>query len=173
MPGEKYRLLFGLNLKNIKGKDLVIAKTLPYILSFESRQYDYVTNRPLDYENYLFNLGEDFYLIFEYKDVQEEYTPEMGKWHDRNIRRYYKYLKTKDFSHFLKALTTNLENNLKLIEASPTLLSQYYSQIIFEPTTISKADLKAIKRLSANDLKKFVEKYLEEQDYHKIVIKAH
>jgi hypothetical protein len=62
---------------------------------------------------------------------------------------------------------------LKLIEASPTLLSQYYSQIIFEPTTISKADLKAIKRLSANDLKKFVEKYLEEQDYHKIVIKAH
>jgi len=173
LPGEKYRLLFGLNLKNIKGKDLVIAKTLPYILSFESRQYDYVTNRPLDYENYLFNLGEDFYLIFEYKDVQEEYTPEMGKWHDRNIRRYYKYLKTKDFSHFLKALTTNLENNLKLIEASPTLLSQYYSQIIFEPTTISKADLKAIKRLSANDLKKFVEKYLEEQDYHKIVIKAH
>ncbi|NLW55908.1 MAG: insulinase family protein [Firmicutes bacterium] len=172
LPGEKYRLLFGFNLKKLKGKELIIAKTLPYILTFESRQYDYVTNRPLDYDCYLFNLGEEFYLIFEYKDVQEDYTLEMSKWHERNIRRYYKYLKAKDFSRFLKALAKNLENQLKLIEASPNLLGEYYARLIFEPTTISKADLTAIKRLSSSDLKKFVEKYLEEQDYHQVVIKA-
>jgi len=172
LPGEKYRLLFGINLKKMKGKDLVIAKTLPYILTFESRQYDYVTNRPLDYDIYLFNLGEDFYLIFEYKDVQEEYTPEISKWHERNIKRYYNYLKAKDFSQFIKALSTSLEKTLKLTESSPILLNEYYAKLIFEPTTISKADLATIKRLSSNDLKKFVENYLADQTYHKVVIKA-
>ncbi len=172
LPGEKYRLLFGFDLKKLNGKDLTIAKTLPYILTFESRQYDYVTNRPLDYDSYLFNLGEEFYLIFEYRDVQEEYTPEIGQWHDRNIRRYCKYLKAKDFSSFLKALAKWLEKRLQLIEASPALLGEYYSQLIFEPTTISRADLTIIKRLSSSDLKKFVERYLEDQAYHQIVIKA-
>jgi predicted Zn-dependent peptidase len=173
LPGEKYRLLFGINLKNIKGKDLAIAKILPYILTFESRQYDYVTNRPLDYANYLFNLGENFYLIFEYTGVQEEYTPEISKWHERNISRYYKYLKAKDFTRFLKALSTSLENNLKLIEAAPAPLSEYYSQLLFEPAHISKADLATIKHLSSNDLRKFVENYLEAESYHKVVIKAY
>jgi len=172
LPGEKYRLLFGIDLKKIKGKDLVIAKILPYILTYESRQYDYVTNRPLDYDNYLFNLGENFYLIFEYKDVQEEYTPELSKWHERNIRRYYKYLKAKDFTPFLKALTKSLENNLKLIQAAPGLLNEYYADLLFEPARITQADLATIKRLSSADLKKFVENYLENQSYHKVVIKA-
>jgi len=61
---------------------------------------------------------------------------------------------------------------LQLIEASPALLGEYYSQLIFEPTTISRADLTIIKRLSSSDLKKFVERYLEDQAYHQIVIKA-
>lgn len=172
LPGTEYRLLFGFNLGAIEGKDQAIAKILPSILLFESRQYDYVTNRPLDYDCYLFKLGADFYLIFGYNDVREEYTPEMKKWHERNINRYYKYLKAKDFSKFLKAVSTSLQKELKLMEASPGILSEYYSQLRFEPTTITADELKIIKALSAKDLKYFVEKYLEGQSYHQLVIKA-
>lgn len=58
------------------------------------------------------------------------------------------------------------------MEASPGILSEYCSQLRFEPTTITAGELKIIKALTAKDLKNFVEKYLEGQSYHQLVIKA-
>lgn len=170
--GEEYRLLFGFPIPKPGARDLLVAKVLPYILKYESPQYDYMSNRPLDYQIFLTSMAGQYFLILSYRDNHEKYTGEMNLWHQKNFLRYCKYLKAKKFNKFLDTLTKALERNLKGMDTDSTIYNESIAARLFEPETIHDEDLEAIRKLTGNDFKNFVQKYLEIETYTKIVIKA-
>jgi predicted Zn-dependent peptidase len=172
LQGENYQLLYGFDLKTLSGKELLVAKVLPYILNYEARQYDYLTDRPLDYQIFLFNLKNHYFLIFQYRDCLTKYSPQINDWHQKNLERYFKYLGAKNFNKFLSSLAGGYEKFFETLELNSNSLNDYYDKILFDPTTISFDDVSAIRNLSSNDFKAFVQKHLNGQKYHQIVINA-
>ncbi len=170
--GEQYQLLYGFNLQELSGKDLAIAKVLPLILNYESRQYDYINNRPLDYQIFLYNLAGDNMLIFQYRDCLAPYSSEIENWHQKNLARFFKYLGAKKFDKFLNYIVKYFDKYFEAVELDSGALNDYLDQYLFEPTAITEKDLSAIKNLSSSDFKKFVEKYLDGKKYQKIIVKA-
>lgn len=172
LNGETYKILFGFELNGLSGKELTVAKALPMIFNYESYQYDYLTNRPLDYNISLFNLFDRFYLIFTYRDSQNPYSLEINNWHQNNLKRFCKYLQTKSFDKFLDWLSLMLGRDYHIVNSDPSALNDYYKYILFEPSSLTVEDAAAIRRLSAKDIKNFVKKYLEGKSYQKVVVKA-
>lgn len=172
LPGEEYRLLLGFTLSKPGAKDLLVAKVLPYILKYESPQYDYMSGRPLDYQIFLTGMAGHFFLVLSYRDSHEKYNEEINRWHQKNLIRYCKYLKAKKFNKFLNKLTKALERNLKGMETDSAIYNESIAAQLFEPETIHSKDLEAIQNLTVTDFKNFVQKYLEVDTYTKIVIKA-
>ena len=172
LQGEKYKLLYSFDLGGLKDKDLLVAKILPYILEYETRQYDNLTDRPLDYGIGLFNYSDRFYLVFTYRDPHEEYNSQMNAWHEKNLQRYYRYLKTKNFSKFLKNVTDAMSRSYQTLHYNPLSLNDYYFYSLFDPTQITQEELSRIAGLSSRDFKRFVEKNLEGNKPYKIVINA-
>lgn len=172
LNGETYKILFGFELNGLSGKNLTVAKALPMIFNYESYQYDYLTNRPLDYNIFLFNLTDRFYLVFTYSDNQNPYSLEINTWHQKNLERFCKYLQTKNFDQFLDWLSVMLSRDSYLISSNPFSLNNYYKSILFEPSSLTIKDSSAIRGLSSKDIKNFVKKYLEGKSFHKVVIKA-
>lgn len=170
--GEEYRLLLGFNLPKPGPKDLLVAKVLPFILKYESPQYDYMNNRPLDYQIFLTSMAGQYFLILSYRDCSQKYTEEMNSWHQKNFIRYCKYLKAKKFNKFLAALTKALDKDIKSIETESTSYNEFIADKLFVPESIQDNDLDGIRKLSSDDFKNFVQKYLEVDSYSKIVIKA-
>jgi zinc protease len=169
--GEEYRLLLGFPIPNPTATDLLVAKALPYILTYDSPQYDYMSNRPLDYQIFLTSMAGQYFLILSYRDCHEKYTGEMDTWHQKNFSRYCKYLKAKKFNKFLSLLAKALDRNMSRIENESTGYNDFITAKLFEPEAIHDNDLEGIRRLSSNDFKNFVQKYLEVDSYTKIVIK--
>jgi predicted Zn-dependent peptidase len=172
LQGEKYQLLVGFDLKELSKKELLVAKVLPDILSYETRQYDHQTDRPLDYQIFLINLNTHYFLIFQYRDCLTTYSPQINAWHQKNLERYFKYLGAKKFNNFLSSLVRSYDQLFETLDQDSYRLNDYYVRTLFDPTTISDRDLSAIRSLSSNDFKAFVQKYLSGQPYHKIVINA-
>ncbi|MGE5606180.1 MAG: M16 family metallopeptidase [Bacteroidota bacterium] len=172
LNGEAYQILFGFELNGLTGKDLTVAKTLPLIFEYESYQYDYLTNRPLDYDISLFNLTDRFYLVFTYRDCQNQYSLDLNIWHQENLARFFRYLQTKNFDNFLHWLAFKLNNDFQIIASDPVYLNDYYKNLLFEPSSITTKDLTAIRRLKSKDISNFVTKYLKNSGYQKVVIKA-
>jgi predicted Zn-dependent peptidase len=172
LMGEKYQVLFGFELKNLSPHDLMVAKVLPYILEYESHQYDHVNNRPLDYRISLFNLAGHYFLVFIYRDPDNPYSLAIGEWHQKNLERYFKYLQAKKFEKFLARFSKSQQKSLESLKFDPVMLNEYISLIQFDPAEISARDLDAIQRLSTKDFKEFVQKYLVTKYYQKIVVKA-
>lgn len=172
LPGEEYRLLLGFPIPKPDARDLLVAKVLPYILKYESPQYDYMSNRPLDYQIFLTSMAGQYFLILSYRDCKEKYTGEMNLWHQKNFLRYCKYLKAKKFNNFLEKLTKALERNVKGIDSDSAVYNESIAARLFEPESIHDQDLEGIRQLSSNDFKNFVQKYLEVDTHTKIVIKA-
>lgn len=172
LNGENYQILFGFELNELSGKSLAVAKTLTLIFEYESYQYDYLTNRPLDYNISLFNLTDRFYLVFTYRDCQNQYSLELNAWHQENLARFCKYLQTKNFDAFLHWLSVKLSKDFQIIAFNPFYLNEYYKNILFEPSSLTVEDLKAIRRLKSKDISNFVEKYLKDTSYQKVIIKA-
>lgn len=172
LQGEEYQLLYSFALPGLSRKDLLVAKVLPYIFSYESRNYDPVTGRALDYDMGVINLKEHFYLILTYRDCLNQYSPEIDDWHRKNLTRYCKLLKMKKFDKFLDNLSTWIKKEQILLEVDPALQNEYFSRKLFDPTIITDSDLKGIRSLSSGDFKTFVQKYLEGKPYQKTVIKA-
>jgi predicted Zn-dependent peptidase len=170
--GEEYRLLLGFNLPKPTPKDLLVAKVLPFILKYESPQYDYMSDRPLDYEIFLTSMAGQYFLILSYRDCNQKYTEEMNSWHQKNFIRYCKYLKAKKFNKFLEALTKAMDKDIKSIETESTSYNEFIVGKLFMPEAIHDNDLEGIRKLSSDDFKNFVQKYLEVNSYSKIVIKA-
>ncbi len=172
LNGETYKILYGFELNGLSGKNLTVAKALPVIFNYESYQYDYLTNRPLDYNISLFNLTSRFYLIFTYSDNKNPYSLEINTWHQNNLERFCKYLQTKNFDQFLDWLAIMLSRDYHIISSDPFSLNNYYRDILFEPSSLTVEDAAAIRRLSSKDIKSFVKKYLESNSYQKVVVKA-
>lgn len=172
LSGEAYQILFGFELNGLTGKDLTVAKTLPLIFEYESYQYDYLTNRPLDYDISLFNLTDRFYLVFAYRDCQNQYSLDLNNWHQENLARFFRYLQTKDLDNFLQWLAWKLSYDFQIIAADPVYLNDYYRNLLFEPSSLTAKDLTAIRRLKSKDISNFVSKYLKNNGYQKVVIKA-
>ncbi len=172
LMGEKYQILFGFELKNLKPDEILVAKVLPYILEYESHQYDHLTNRPVDYRIALFNLAGHYFLTFIYRDPVNPYSLEISEWHQKNLARYFKYLQAKKFEKFLAGFSKSQSKLLKSLKLDPAMLNEYISLVRFDPAEITSEDLQAIKHLSTRNFKKFVQKYLVNKYYQKIVIKA-
>lgn len=172
LNGETYKILFGFELNELTGKSLTVAKALPLIFNYESYQYDHLTNRPLDYNISLFNLTDRFYLVFTYRDCQNEYSLELNTWHQKNLERFCKYLQTKNFDKFLDWLSIELDKSFRVMGSKPVYLNDFYKNILFEPSSLTTEDLGAIRRLNSKDIKNFVKKYLEGKSYQKVVVKA-
>lgn len=172
LNGETYKILFGFELNGLSGKNLTVAKALPMIFNYESYQYDYLTNRPLDYNISLFNITDRFYLIFTYSDNQNPYSLEINTWHQKNLERFCKYLQAKNFDKFLDWLSVMLSRRSYIISSDPFSLNNYYNDILFEPSSLTAKDAAAIRGLNSKDIKNFVKKYLEGKSYQKVVIKA-
>ncbi len=172
LNGESYQALFGFELNELTGKNLIVAKALPFIFNYESYQYDHFTNRPLDYNISLFNLTDRFYLVFTYRDCQNEYSLDLNTWHQNNLARFCKYLQAKNFDNFLDWLSVALEKNLQVMGSNPMYLNDYYKNFLFEPSSLTVEDLRAIRGLKSKDISNFVKKYLEGNRYQKVVIKA-
>lgn len=172
LNGETYQILFGFELNELSGKSLTVAKTLPLIFEYESYQYDYLTNRPLDYNISLFNLTDRFYLVFTYRDCQNQYSLDLNLWHQENLARFFRYLQTKNFNNFLGWLALKLSNDFQIIGSDPFYLNNYFKNILFEPSSLTAEDIKAIRRLKSKDIGDFVEKHLKNGGYQKVVIKA-
>lgn len=170
--GEEYQLLLGFNLPKPTATDLLVAKVLPYILRYESPEYDYMNDRPLDYQIFLTSMAGRYFLILGYRDCQQKYSAEMDAWHQKNFIRYCKYLKAKKFNTFLATLTKAMDKNMKSIGSDSTRYNDFIAQKLFMPEAIHEQDLEKIRGLSGNDFKNFVQKYLEIDSYFKIVIKA-
>jgi predicted Zn-dependent peptidase len=171
LMGEEYQLLFGFDLKQLPPDALVVAKVLPFILE-ESRQYDYLNDRSLDYQIFLYHIADRDYLVFMYRDCREKFSLALSTWHQKNLQRYFKYLKAKNFDKFLKWKSNSLENYFETFLFDPALLNEYYAGILSEPTAITPEDLQAIRRLSSKDIRNFVQKYLEGKSYQKVIVKA-
>ncbi|NLW45815.1 MAG: insulinase family protein [Firmicutes bacterium] len=172
LNGETYKILFGFELNKLSGKELTVAKALPMIFNYESYQYDHLTNRPLDYNILLFNLTDRFYLIFTYSDNQNPYSLEINDWHQNNLKRFCKYLGSKNFDKFLDWLGLMLSRDYHILSSDPFSLNDYYKYVLFEPSSLTAEDAAAIRRLSSKDIKNFVKKYLESKSYQKVVVKA-
>lgn len=172
LNGETYQILFGFELNELSGKSLTVAKTLPLIFEYESYQYDYLTNRPLDYDISLFNLTDRFYLVFTYRDCQNQFSLDVNTWHQGNLTRFFRYLQTKNFNDFLNWLALKLNNDFQIISSDPFYLNNYFKNILFEPSSLTAEDIKAIRRLKSKDINNFVEKYLKDSGYQKVIIKA-
>lgn len=172
MQSGKYKLAYGFDLKQISGKDLAVAKILPDILNYENRNYDNITNRPLDYEISLYSFYDHYYLVFVYRDYQNEYSPEIIAWHQKNMDRYFKFLKNKNFSKFLDTYSNNMDRYLQSLNSDASQSNDYYFYSLFYPAMPNANDLSTIRNLNSGDFKNFVQKYLEGKPYHKIVIKA-
>lgn len=172
LQNDKYRLIYGFDLKEIGGRDLVVAKLLPYLLTYDNRNYDNVTNRPLDYDIFLFNRYNRLYLLFMYRDYLEPYNEKAIAWHQKNLDRYFKFLKAKNFNKFIKDLTGYYSRYYDSLIADSTQLNDYYYYSLFDPTMLTEKDLSTARGLSSGDFKRFVEKNLEGQPYHKVVITA-
>ena len=173
LNGETYQILFGFELNELTGKDLLVAKALPLIFYYEFYRYDHLTNRPLDYNISLFNLTDRFYLVFTYRDCQNQYSLDLNTWHQQNLVRFYKYLETKNFDSFLERLSLQLSKDSKIIISDPPALNNYYTNILFEPSKLTVKDLKTIRSLKSKDISNLVKKYLQGKPYQKVVIKAH
>lgn len=172
LPGEQYQLLNSFELRELSGKELLVAKALPYILNYVTHQYDHLTDRPLDYRIFLLNLSNRYFLIFQYRDCFVKYSPQIEQWHQKNLERYFKYLNSTNFSPFLNSLAGGYDKYFGILGDNAADLNEYYDQILFEPTGISYQDAAALRRLTPNDFKIFVRKYLQGQKSHKIVINA-
>jgi predicted Zn-dependent peptidase len=172
LQGEKYKLLYSFDLGGLKGQDLLVAKILPYILEYETRQYDNLTDRALDYGIGLLNYSGRFYLVFTYRDPHEEYDLKMIEWHEKNLRRYCMYLKTKKLDKFLKNMTDAMSRSYQALQYDPLSLNEYYFSSLFDPTQITQEEHSRIANLTSRDFKRFVEKNLEGNTPQKIVIHA-
>ncbi len=172
LMGEKYQVLFGFELKNITLEDLKVAKVLPFILEYESHQYDHATNRPLDYRIALINLSGHYFLVFIYRDPNNPYSLEIGEWHEKNLARYFKYLQAKKFEKFLSRFAKTQEKAFESLNYNPAALNNYITLAQFDPAVILTKDLRSIQYLSSGNFKKFVQKYLAGKYYQKIVVKA-
>lgn len=170
--GEEYQLLFGFNLPKPTPKDVLVAKVLPYILKYDSPQYDYQHNRPLDYRISLASFAGRYFLVLSYRDRREKYSTEMESWHQKNFARYCKHLKAKKFNKFLAQLTKSYEKSIHGLENDPSGLNELIARKLFLPAAITDTDLDGIRRLTENDFKIFVQKYLEVDSFCKIVVKA-
>jgi hypothetical protein len=172
LTGEKYRVLFGFDLKNPSPRELIVAKVLPYILKYESHQYDHVNDRPLDYGISLFGLSGHYFLVFLYRDPANPYSLDIDEWHQKNLARYFKYLQAKDFEPFLAKFTKFQTKFLETLEFDPGALNEYLTRARFDPAEITAADLGVIRRLSSKDFKNFVQKHLAGKYYQKIIVKS-
>lgn len=172
LDGENYNILFGCELPKLSGKELTVAKVLPYLLEYDSRNYDVFKSKPLDYSIDFLNLGDYYFLILWYRDCQDKYTPEIEIWHHQNLERYLKFLKTKDFKKFLTRLSDFMEKRLEFYRTDPAALNEIYDSTLFDPSAITVDDYTEIHDLSSNDFKNFVEKYLEKKSYQEIIIKG-
>lgn len=172
LSGEYYQVLLGFELKKISGKDLLVAKALPLLAELHPLGYDYLYDKPLNYDISLLNAGGRFYLIFGYADSRNDYTLEMNTWHEQNLARYCKYLQAKNFDQSLKSLAKNMETLYKIYATDPEYLNLFYDQILFDPTAITSAELKAFSKLKPVDFKNFVIKYLQNKNYQKVIVKA-
>ncbi|MCL6590223.1 MAG: insulinase family protein [Firmicutes bacterium] len=172
LAGEYYQVLLGFELKKLAGKDLLVAKALPLLARLHPLGYDYLYDKPLNYDISLLNAGGRYYLIFCYTDYQNDYTLEMNTWHDQNIIRYCKYLQAKNFSRSLQSLAKSLETYYKIYALDPDYLNQFYEQILFDPTVIASSELSAFRNLKKADFKNFVSKYLENKSCQKVIVKA-
>jgi hypothetical protein len=172
LMGEKYRVLFGFDLKNLTEHELTVAKSLPYILKYESHQYDHVNNRPLDYGISLFSLSGHYFLVFVYRDTQNPYSLAMDEWHQKNLARYFKYLQAKNFEPFLTKFSKRQSKLLETLEYDPGALNEYITNTQFNPAGLTASDLPAIRSLTTKKFKDFVQKYLIGKYYQKIIVKA-
>ncbi len=172
LNGETYQVLFGFELNGLTGKNLTVAKALPLIFNYESYQFDHLTNRPLDYNITLFNITDRFYLVFTFRDCQDPYSLELNSWHQKNLARFFKYLQAKNFDGFLDWLSSWLSRQYQAMGLDPYFLNDYYKNILFEPSSLTIEDLRAIRGLKSKDISNFVKKYLEGKSYQKVVIKA-
>jgi hypothetical protein len=172
LMSEKYRVLFGFDLKNLTPHELTVAKVLPYILKYESHQYDHVNDRPLDYGISLFSLSGHYFLVFVYRDPSDPYSLAIDEWHQKNLSRYFKYLQAKDFEPFLAKFTKYQSKLLETLEYDPVALNEYITNTQFDPAGLTASDLAAIRRLSSKHFKDFVQKYLTGKYYQKIIVKA-
>ncbi len=172
LMGENYRVLFGFHLKNMTPRELTVAKVLPYILQYESHQYDHVTDRPLDYGISLFSLSGHYFLVFFYHDPSNPYSLAVDEWHQKNLARYFKYLQAKDFEPFLAKFTKYQSNLMETLNYDPVSLNEYLTNAEFDPAGLTASDLSAIRRLSSNNFKNFVQKYLSGKNYQKIIVKG-
>ncbi len=170
--GEEYQVLFGFELKKPNAKELRIAKTLPLILEYESKQYDYINKRPIDYQISLLHLSGKYYLVFQYRGTGEKYSPELDNWHKKNLNRYFQYLQTKNFSKFISSVKKSLLNEVQLIESDPARASEFYANQLFEPAALTTEDISKFDQLMVKDFKNFVQKYLAGKEYLKIIVKA-
>lgn len=172
LQGEEYEILFGFHLKQLNEKELVIAKILPFIFRFEAYKFDYISNRPLDYQISLLSLSSNYFLVFTYRDNKEKYTLEINNWHQKNLIRFCKYLTTKNFDKFLDWSAKDFEKTYEWNSYNSMSLNNLYANQFFEPSQISISDLSILNRISSNDLRNFVKKYLENKGYQKVVVKA-
>lgn len=172
LMGEKYRVLFGFDLKNPTPHELMVAKVLPYILEYESHQYDHVNDRPLDYGISLFSLSGHNFLVFVYRDPNNPYSLAIDEWHQKNLARYFKYIQAKDFEPFLTKFSKSQSKLLETLEYDPSLLNEYITNSQFDPAQLTASDLTVIRRLSSKHFKDFVQKYLVNKYYQKIIVKG-
>lgn len=172
LMGEKYRVLFGFALKDLTARELTVAKILPYILQYESRQYDYINNRPLDYGISLFSMADHFFLVFVYRDPQNLYSLAIDEWHQKNLARYFKYLQAKNFDPFLEKFSKHQAKLMETLEYDPGALNETITRIQFDPAGITASDLADIRRLSSKNFKEFVQKHLAGKYFQKIIVKA-
>lgn len=172
LPGEKYRILFSFELKDLSPRNLVVAKVLPYILEYESRQYDHLNDKPLDYQIELLNLAGRYFLVFNYRDTRDPYSLEIGTWHQKNLERYCRYLAAKKLDNFLAWFAKTQSRYLESLSEDAQGLNEYYDAQLFDPTAITAKDLETIRYINSGDIRKFVDKYLAGKASQKIVIKA-
>ncbi|HEX2953063.1 MAG TPA: pitrilysin family protein [Bacillota bacterium] len=172
LQGEQYKIVFSFDLDKLNGKDLTIAKVLPYLLYYESGNYDNATNRSLEYEPWFLNYGSHYGLALFYRDCQETYSPEMDAWHKKNLERYCKFLKAKNFDRFLKTFRDVVGRSYQTMDSDSYNLNNYYFSLRYEPTAITENDLNTMGNLQSSDFKGFVQKYLEGKPYHKIIIRT-
>jgi hypothetical protein len=172
LSGEYYQVLLGFELKKVTGKDLLVAKALPLLAKLHPLGYDYLFDKPLNYDISLLNAGGRYYLIFCYVDSRNDYTLAINTWHEQNIARYCKYLQAKNFNPSLKTLAKSLETYYKIYATDPEYLNLFYDQILYEPTAITSAELTAFRNLKTADFKNFAGKYLENKSYQKVIVKA-
>lgn len=172
LKGDQYQVMFGFELKDPAPRELAVAKVLPYLLEYETHQYDPVNDRPLDYQISLFNLAGHYFLVFSYCDARDSYSLAADEWHQKNLARYLKYLQAKNYGQFLAKLAKSQLKIRELLTDDPVSLNEYLTLLEFDPAGLTMNDLGPVRSLSSQHFKDFVQKYLIGKDYQKIVVKA-